>query len=238
MSFRGICFSQSVDVWLNSVAVLGMKQEGSRHENFSELVVAIWRRRRHVGARPTLAAARFFGHNAEYRCVELPFGQRVVQGAYTGNQGSSGTQGGAGANRPTGQQGQSTGQTGVRDATYNLISVVYHALQGAEPYKMYEEDVERTQDSELSQFFRHPCEEEKRRAQQGKELLARHLQKEGGGTGGKQQLQSGGSGRQGSAGGSRSSQQSQQVSSSSGQFGSSPRSASSSDTRSHGRSKR
>ena len=87
---------------------------------------------------------------------------------------------------------QGTYGTGVRDATYNLISVVYHALQGAETYKMYEEDVERTQDDELASFFRQCHEEEKRRAQRGKELLTRHLQKSGSG----QQLQSGTSSQQ------------------------------------------
>ena len=181
-------------------------------------------------------------------------------GTFTGTQGSTGT------GHSAAVQGHSTGQTGVGDATYNLISVVYHALQGAETYKKYEEDVERTQDIELAQFFRQACEEEKRRAQQGKELLARHLQKSVG-SGGKQQLQSGSSGQQ-SASGSRSgqqsqsgssgpsrqqsqsgsssaqmgsggrSQESQQGSSSSVQYGSSPRSASLSDSNKSGRSER
>lgn len=153
------------------------------------------------------------------------------QGTFTGTQGTSGT------NRTTGQQGQSTGQTGVRDATYNLISVVYHALQGAETYKMYEEDVEGTQDTELAQFFRQAHEDEKRRAQQGKDLLTRHLQKQAGSSGGGQQLQTGSAGQQGGTSGSKSGQQSQsgsssasreqsQSGSSSGQMGvsSSPRS--------------
>ena len=87
-----------------------------------------------------------------------------------------------------GSMQQGTYSTGVRDATYNLISVVYHALQGAETYKMYEEDVERTQDDELASFFRQCHEDEKRRAQRGKELLTRHLQKSAGSG---QQLQGG-----------------------------------------------
>ena len=119
--------------------------------------------------------------------------------------GQAGTRGSS-PDQPTGRHTQSTGQTGVRDATYNLISVVYHALQGAETYKMYEEDVERTQDAELAQFFRQAHEEEKRRAQQGKELLQRQLQRQGSGGGG-QQLQGGSSSQQG--GGSRGGQQSQ-----------------------------
>lgn len=31
-----------------------------------------------------------------------------------------------------------TETTGTRDVTYDLISVIYHALQGAETYQMYE----------------------------------------------------------------------------------------------------
>ena len=96
-----------------------------------------------------------------------------------------------------GSMQQGTDGTGVRDATYNLISVVYHALQGAETYKMYEEDVERTQDDELASFFRQCHEDEKRRAQRGKELLTRHLQKSAGSG---QQLQSGTSSQQQASG--------------------------------------
>ena len=133
--------------------------------------------------------------------------QQTSSGTQTGLQSGS-NQGSTGTDRATGQAQAGTSVTGVRDATYNLISVVYHALQGAETYKMYEEDVERTQDDELAQFFRQCHEDEKRRAQRGKELLARHLQKQAGGSTG-QQLQSGGASRQqGGGSASRSSQQS------------------------------
>ena len=127
----------------------------------------------------------------------------------TSGQGSTSAHGGGaqvgGARR--GDQGLAT--TGVRDTTYNLISITYHALQGAETYQMYEQDAQG--DQELAQFFRQACEEQMRLAQQAKQLLMRHLQRQGG-TGG-QQLQSGASGQQasGSTGTSRSSQQSQSV---------------------------
>ena len=109
--------------------------------------------------------------------------------------------------KPTGRPAPITGDTGIRDSTYNLISIVYHALQGAETYKQYEEDVERTDDAELAKFFRQAHEEEKRRAQQGKELLLRHLQRQG--QSGGQQLQGGASGQQGAGSGTSRSQQSQ-----------------------------
>jgi hypothetical protein len=44
--------------------------------------------------------------------------------------------------------------TGTPDATYNLVSVLYHALQGAETYRQYIQDAEQAGDPELVQFFR------------------------------------------------------------------------------------
>ena len=117
--------------------------------------------------------------------------QQTSSNTHTGTQQHGSAQGNVAQGRSTTQQGVSG--TGVRDATYNLISVVYHALQGAETYKMYEEDVERTQDDELASFFRQCHEDEKRRAQRGKELLVRHLQSS---QGSGQQLQSGTSSQQ------------------------------------------
>jgi hypothetical protein len=48
------------------------------------------------------------------------------------------------------QQGPSSEQTGTRDDTYDVISVVYHALQGAENCQIYAEDSE---DDQLRDFF-------------------------------------------------------------------------------------
>ena len=48
--------------------------------------------------------------------------------------------------------------TGTKDATYNLVSVLYHALQGAETSRHYIQDAEQAGDQELVQFFRAvPC---------------------------------------------------------------------------------
>ena len=127
--------------------------------------------------------------------------QHTSSGTQTGMH-QGGTQASPAKGRASTQVEGSSG-TGVRDATYNLISVVYHALQGAETYKMYEEDVERTQDDELASFFRQCHEDEKRRAQRGKELLTRHLQKSAG-SGSGQQLQSGSASQQQQGGANRS----------------------------------
>ncbi len=43
---------------------------------------------------------------------------------------------------------------GMQDAIYDLISVMYHALQGAETYYLYAQDAEESGDMELARFFR------------------------------------------------------------------------------------
>jgi hypothetical protein len=95
-------------------------------------------------------------------------------------------------------QGQSSDATGTRDETYDVISIVYHALQGAENCDIYAEDSEQ---DELRQFFQQAGDQQRQLAEQGKQLLARCLQREGGQSGG----QSGGSaffgsGQQGQSG--------------------------------------
>jgi rubrerythrin len=65
--------------------------------------------------------------------------------------------------------------TGVRDEHYDVVSILYHALQGAETYQTYITDAERAGDQELVQFFREVQEEERRRAARAKELLGRRL---------------------------------------------------------------
>ena len=65
--------------------------------------------------------------------------------------------------------------TGTRDVHYNLVSILYHALQGAETYEMYIRDAEESGDTQLAQVFREVQEEERRRAERTKELLAQRL---------------------------------------------------------------
>ena len=69
----------------------------------------------------------------------------------------------------------SQGDTGTRDITYNLISVVYHALQGAETTALYIGDAEQEGNQELAQFFREAKDEYQRRGDRAKQLLATHL---------------------------------------------------------------
>jgi hypothetical protein len=44
--------------------------------------------------------------------------------------------------------------TGTKDTTYALVSVLYHALQGAETSVTYLQDAEEAGDQELMQFLR------------------------------------------------------------------------------------
>lgn len=66
-----------------------------------------------------------------------------------------------------------TGNTGTDDTIYNIISIVYHALQAAETTDKYIRDASGDQDAE--QFFRDVKEEDRRRAERGKQLLASRL---------------------------------------------------------------
>ena len=73
-------------------------------------------------------------------------------------------------------QGQSN--TGTRDETYDLVAVVYHALQGAENCQTYMQDASGKQ--ELRQFFERACDMQRQLADEGKRLLHDQLMNGGG----------------------------------------------------------
>lgn len=73
----------------------------------------------------------------------------------------------------------STQSSGTRDVTYDLISVIYHALQGAETYHMYIEDAESSSDNDAATFFREAQQQNRQLANRAKELLATRLQGNG-----------------------------------------------------------
>jgi hypothetical protein len=68
--------------------------------------------------------------------------------------------------------------TGTKDKHYNLISVVYHLLQGAETYQMYIEDAQQEGDQEVAQYFQEVQAHNRRLAQRGKALLLDRLSRE------------------------------------------------------------
>ncbi|HEX8320047.1 MAG TPA: hypothetical protein VGB24_02060 [Longimicrobium sp.] len=69
----------------------------------------------------------------------------------------------------------STGNTGTGDLTYNLVSILFHALQGAETYDQYIRDAEEEGDSNLAEFFRSVKQENSARADRAKVLLHARL---------------------------------------------------------------
>jgi hypothetical protein len=69
----------------------------------------------------------------------------------------------------------SQGDTGTHDITYDLVSAIYHSLQGAETTAMFIADAEQEKCDECAQFFRETKEEYARRADRAKELLTKHL---------------------------------------------------------------
>jgi hypothetical protein len=66
-------------------------------------------------------------------------------------------------------------QRGTSDVSYNLISVIYHALQGAETYGVYANDAEQDGNAQLAAFFREVQQDSLDRADRAKALLKRHL---------------------------------------------------------------
>jgi hypothetical protein len=66
-------------------------------------------------------------------------------------------------------------ETGERDENYNLVSVLYHALQGAETTTQYQKDAEQGGDEQLAQFFQEARDGYAEFAKQAKQLLAERL---------------------------------------------------------------
>lgn len=69
--------------------------------------------------------------------------------------------------------------SGTRDITYDLVSVIYHALQGAETYGVYIQDAEEEGDQELATFFREVQQHNRDAAERAKGLLANRLGQSG-----------------------------------------------------------
>ena len=65
--------------------------------------------------------------------------------------------------------------TGTKDEQYNLISVLYHALQGADTCATYLQDAERAGDQDLAPFFREVHGTYQQLADRSKTLLRQRL---------------------------------------------------------------
>jgi hypothetical protein len=71
---------------------------------------------------------------------------------------------------------RSLGHTGTPDPVYDLISVAYHALQGAETYEQYARDAQQQGDQELAEFFRKTRQQCQQCADEAQRFLASRLQ--------------------------------------------------------------
>ncbi len=63
--------------------------------------------------------------------------------------------------------------TGTKDEPYDVVSTLYHALQGAETCATYLQDAERAGDQDLVQFFREVQGTYRQLADRSKGLLQR-----------------------------------------------------------------
>jgi len=75
-------------------------------------------------------------------------------------------------------QGQGQQQTGTRNETYNVIAILYHALQGAENCQTYLQDAEQGQ---VRDFIQQALQTQRQLADQGKQVLQQCLQQDTGG---------------------------------------------------------
>lgn len=82
-----------------------------------------------------------------------------------------------GQQNPAMMQGTGTQRvsTTTPDPQYDLISIAYHSLQGAQTCAIYAEDAGRSGDNELAQFFQQAQQNQLACADQAKQLLSRRL---------------------------------------------------------------
>jgi hypothetical protein len=71
------------------------------------------------------------------------------------------------------QPGMGQSRTGTPDPTFDLISVVYHCLEGATTCQQYVQDARG--DQELTQFFQQCAQQNMQSAEKAKQLLGRQL---------------------------------------------------------------
>jgi hypothetical protein len=65
--------------------------------------------------------------------------------------------------------------TGTKDKNYNLISVLYHAMENAQTFQTYVQDAEQEGDHDLADFFRELLTADQQLIQRGKQLLSQRM---------------------------------------------------------------
>lgn len=81
-----------------------------------------------------------------------------------------------GAGTATATASEGTGSTGTPDVTYNLVSIIYHALQGAETYEQFISDAKSAGNKDLAKFFQDVKRENQKRAERALQLLNQQQQ--------------------------------------------------------------
>jgi len=71
----------------------------------------------------------------------------------------------------TNQPSQAGTTTGVSNPDFNLVSILYHALQAAQTYDTYIHDAEQQGDTVMAQFLRQIQNEDRTRAQYAMQLM-------------------------------------------------------------------
>lgn len=66
-------------------------------------------------------------------------------------------------------------ETGMRDEHYDIISTLYHALQGADACRQYIKDAESEGDKEVLDFFHEVQDQNRHLAEKAKKLLANRV---------------------------------------------------------------
>ena len=63
------------------------------------------------------------------------------------------------------------GATGAPNHIFDLVSVLYHALEGGTTYQQYIQDAQQAGENDLVQFFQQCQQQDRQRAQQAQQLL-------------------------------------------------------------------
>ncbi len=66
-------------------------------------------------------------------------------------------------------------ETGMRDEHYDIVSTLYHALQGADACKQYIKDAESEGDKEAIDFFHEVQQKNRDLADKAKKLLSKRV---------------------------------------------------------------
>lgn len=70
---------------------------------------------------------------------------------------------------------KSQAQTGTSNQHFDLISVLYHSLEGGATYEQYIQDAQQAGDNELARYFQDVKDTYCQLAQRGKDLLKQRL---------------------------------------------------------------